>query len=340
MKKYLLLFTFSILFGITKAQVTIGSDNEPAKGAILDIKTQNSDVNNVTSDKGGLLLPRVQLKGLYSLLPFIPDANLSTEGSKHIGLTVYNITPVTAQNLVKGFYIWDGLKWVLTTISADNGLTLTAKTIQLGGTLNKPTTINNGANNLTLNTRGTGKLQITDGNQASGKVLTSDANGLATWQQPGFSEFTQIPFATNIINIYPNAERFYYTGLSVTFPAEGTYSVTLSVRLRSSVDVKDMPIVQLLPVGANTDPYTLWHAATPRFAGSSEIMGIARKFADRKEYRFHFSQNITITPTTGRIAYLIMFIDPYEKNGTATIDWGNGGPKDTQAVGGSFVKIN
>jgi len=169
------------------AQVTIGSDNEPLKGALLDLKSQQPDNNNVTSDKGGLVLARVQLQSLTSLRPFVSDAQLGTEGKKHAGLIVYNLTKTTP--FEEGLYLWDGTKWVmyktanqLANITANNGLTKTGDNIQLGGGLTKPTTITNGSNDLILNTTGAGKLQITDGNQALGKVLTSNASGQASWQ--------------------------------------------------------------------------------------------------------------------------------------------------------------
>ncbi|MDR0833320.1 MAG: hypothetical protein LBN93_03935, partial [Candidatus Symbiothrix sp.] len=44
------------------AQVTIGSLDEPAKGALLELKTQTNLTGGATTDKGGLLLPRVQLQ--------------------------------------------------------------------------------------------------------------------------------------------------------------------------------------------------------------------------------------------------------------------------------------
>ena len=79
------------------AQVTIGSDQVPAKAALLDLKSQPADANNVTSKTGGLGLPRVQLKSKSTLEPFIPnDDNFQSNVDKikdlHIGLTVYNLT--------------------------------------------------------------------------------------------------------------------------------------------------------------------------------------------------------------------------------------------------------
>ncbi len=94
------------------AQVTVGFDTAPAKAALLELKTQEPDGNNATSDKGGLLLSRVELKAINSLMPFIPDTELAAEGAKHIGLTVYNITPVPDENIVEGTYTWNGAKWI------------------------------------------------------------------------------------------------------------------------------------------------------------------------------------------------------------------------------------
>lgn len=82
-------------------------------------------------------------------------------------------------------------------VNANNGLTVDADAdaVQLGGKLLKNTTIDAGTNTLTFlgsgagskfivnkTTPGTGyALQVQDGTQGNGKVLTSDANGNASW---------------------------------------------------------------------------------------------------------------------------------------------------------------
>lgn len=69
-----------------------------------------------------------------------------------------------------------------------NGVSAVGGDVQLGGTLIKPTKITTDATNtLEINSGGTvaapvSAIKIVDGNQAKGKVLTSDANGVATWQ--------------------------------------------------------------------------------------------------------------------------------------------------------------
>ncbi|MDR2951028.1 MAG: hypothetical protein LBV71_17720 [Prevotella sp.] len=123
-----------LTIGVTglRAQVTIGSDLEPVNAALLELKNfdatnpaKTTDNENITSDKGGLLLPRVILVNRKTLEPFIKttdplwvDASTSKIKEKHTGLTVYNINEspetVTELNNIfhQGVYLWDGAKWV------------------------------------------------------------------------------------------------------------------------------------------------------------------------------------------------------------------------------------
>jgi hypothetical protein len=89
------------------AQVTIGSDIPPAKGALLDIKQQTG---TTTATSGGLLLPRVGLTSLTSLSPLIASPT-TADNTDHRGLTVYNVTSNTT--FKPGIYVWDGAKWSL-----------------------------------------------------------------------------------------------------------------------------------------------------------------------------------------------------------------------------------
>lgn len=110
------------------SQVVMGSKNEPLSGAILEIKNKNStlangelvsDTKNITSTKGGIILPRVQLKHIKSLEPFIAanDPKLAEEKLKHAGMIVYNINEsyLTASDPMtvfkQGLYVWDGERW-------------------------------------------------------------------------------------------------------------------------------------------------------------------------------------------------------------------------------------
>lgn len=133
----LLLSLFSLSLSM-KAQVTLGSSISPAKGALLELKSEEKDlsgvpagvdpithVDNVTSTKGGLVLPRVMLVNKNTLEPFVTatesNANAGKLKEKHAGLMVYNIyvsaeTETDSNKRFKqGVYTWDGAKWILET---------------------------------------------------------------------------------------------------------------------------------------------------------------------------------------------------------------------------------
>ncbi len=108
------------------AQVTIGSGEVPIRAALLDLKDQNPTGENVTSQTGGLVLPRVKLTNRKTLDPFI-DSDTDTEwkdailGKKlkgaHTGLMVYNVSVSDPgednEDLIfePGVYIWNGDQW-------------------------------------------------------------------------------------------------------------------------------------------------------------------------------------------------------------------------------------
>lgn len=97
-----------------QGQVTIGSNNAPNKGALLDLK-ETVDGN---SNKG-LILPRVALN---SLTTTVTDLKITINGSvgsipwdinEHIGLMVYNTNEdrCAATPIYKGLYVWNGQTW-------------------------------------------------------------------------------------------------------------------------------------------------------------------------------------------------------------------------------------
>jgi len=128
----LLFITGSLCFE-SQAQVTIGMESSPAKGALLQLKnkevanpTSVTDATNATVDKdgGGLGLPRVMLVNKTTLEPFVmADASWTTNTGKvkekHAGLVVYNIyvSPTTETDANKtfqqGLYVWNGATWSL-----------------------------------------------------------------------------------------------------------------------------------------------------------------------------------------------------------------------------------
>jgi hypothetical protein len=126
-----LILSACIFLGIgdTMAQITIGSFHEPAKGALLDLKSQLSDIENVTSKTGGLLLPRVKLSDPndFSLI-----SNQTPEQKKnYTGLLVYNVKIDEPLSLEKGIYQWNGEKWKkLNKITKTENVTIKKKIYQ------------------------------------------------------------------------------------------------------------------------------------------------------------------------------------------------------------------
>jgi hypothetical protein len=96
MKKFNLLALLLIILGAAsaKAQVSIGTENDPHAGAILDLQ----------STAKGLLLPHVELQDLEILQV---GGSSAEEDLTATGMIVYNISP----NFCQGVYAWNGRQW-------------------------------------------------------------------------------------------------------------------------------------------------------------------------------------------------------------------------------------
>lgn len=118
-KQVLLLVLFVSITLSVSGQVTVGHDSAPITGALLEIKNKNAGStissvdadNNVTSDQGGLGLPRVKLESKTSLSPFVTGSISNSEKYKRAGIMVYNLTESADEGLTKGTYTWNGERW-------------------------------------------------------------------------------------------------------------------------------------------------------------------------------------------------------------------------------------
>ena len=104
-------------------QVTIGSDLEPGKGALLDMKefqypTPIPNVPTKNSDKG-LLFPKVDLQGRKSLKPLINES-VPEDSVRTTGMVVYNTSPTAIAEGV-GLYVWNGKEWSPLSAPKDQG---------------------------------------------------------------------------------------------------------------------------------------------------------------------------------------------------------------------------
>ena len=136
---------------------TIGMNTTtPTVGALLEIRNKQQDLAGVTdvrdpkmvsSDKGGLLLPRVELVSLASLEPFITGADAETQLSL-AGLMVYNIA-VSGNKIYPAIYVWSGTSWSTSQQSAsqlviDNSIATKTKSFtfyELGTETRVPLTV-------------------------------------------------------------------------------------------------------------------------------------------------------------------------------------------------------
>lgn len=105
----LLIFCAILSIQPIKAQVTIGSDTEPRKGTLLDLKSNYNKGDNATQ---GLGLPRVALSDYNTL-----TLDNQSQSNDYVGLTVYNITDNA--NIREGIYTWDGSRWRV-AVTPDN----------------------------------------------------------------------------------------------------------------------------------------------------------------------------------------------------------------------------
>lgn len=103
----IVLVLLSITVGL-QAQVTIGSNQPPVGGALLDLKNQEpTSPGGITATKG-LALPRVKLTDLNDITKDITDVT-AADTDEHIGLTVYSVGK--CDGIDEGLYVWNGNSW-------------------------------------------------------------------------------------------------------------------------------------------------------------------------------------------------------------------------------------
>jgi hypothetical protein len=168
MKKVLFFSLFLFFYGAAgvKAQVTIGKNEAPHPGSVLDLRS---------ADKG-LLLPRVN----------ISDANnfqlWADKEDEAIGMLVYNINAAMTDGQGAGIYVWNGSKWVFAAISGGAAVPVTTISVGSEGSVTDITA----PNSLQL-TASVLPAYATNGNvtwsvysETTDYIATVDRNGLVT----------------------------------------------------------------------------------------------------------------------------------------------------------------
>ncbi|MDU1891554.1 MAG: hypothetical protein E6767_12775 [Dysgonomonas sp.] len=116
LKVFLHLFFLFLVINI-QAQVTIGLNEAPVEGALLQLKEIENINDGSANSTRGMMLPRVNLVGVWDA-KIGATTDFTQESDYHTGLFVYNLFDNTAietdedKLLCVGPYVWDGLKWV------------------------------------------------------------------------------------------------------------------------------------------------------------------------------------------------------------------------------------
>jgi len=252
MKKYLLLSaTLLMAVTATQAQVGIGTDDPKAT---LDVKAENPTGTSTTTD--GILIPHVDRQRAQNMA--------SVETSTLIYVNDISTGTATGQAEfidAPGFYSFDGNKWQKFgagdlniykdngTLTANRTVTMSDKTLSFNSSATTGTShfnvdgstfnvdaVNNkigiGTNNpstkLEVNNGSTaGAIKIVDGTQQDGRVLTSDASGVGTWQALSLGNKTATWHlkGTNTFSIGETATQVTGTG---NFIGENQIGATLT----------------------------------------------------------------------------------------------------------------
>lgn len=218
MRKIIAAIFICVVFSHLHSQTKIGGVIGPSDAnAYLEL-------GDAVNGKRGMLLPRVNLNLTTSPAPL----------TSHVkGMLVYNKTTNgnNVPNVSEGIYYNDGTQWIKiiditftsSLTNASNGLSKSgANTVQLGGSLIKPTTITASSAN-TLSIAG-----LQPGSK-SDSLIVSDPSGVL--RKISFNELIQNLNATNGL-IYDPATHTISFGGSLTRPttintnATNTFSIT------------------------------------------------------------------------------------------------------------------
>lgn len=178
LKMLILLVVFSNSSLTTNAQVTIGNEEQPVTGSLLQIKSKVNITDDGANSDRGLALPRVTLSEKKQLFPmFLANPDDSTSGANadyttnksaidkvHTGLIVYNLTENDDKELCLGLNQWDGEQWNCFQSKMGNAIASidNCDNITFSGVYQDKVSLNSGNYmNITLNVTKAGAYTIT-----------------------------------------------------------------------------------------------------------------------------------------------------------------------------------
>lgn len=104
-----------------KSQVTIGLNEAPISGALLQLKDNSNTTGTDYNANKGMLMPRLSINVLQLPIGSLDIKNTLTSGTNsspgiwspndHIGLVVYNTNTNITAGICPGLYVWKGNEW-------------------------------------------------------------------------------------------------------------------------------------------------------------------------------------------------------------------------------------
>ena len=228
-KKLLMALAFSMLSAIASAQEARVGINTTTPKTTLDVSGKLNTAGTAIdpADMTGLQAPRLTRAEL--------SAKVNAYGTDQKGALVY-ITDVSGGNTLaqraninaEGYYYFDGSFWQKVSAAANEpwynvatntGATANTQDIYQTGKVGIGTSTPTAP--LHVSSATAGAIKIVDGTQGAGKVLTSDNNGIGTWQAAGsFSwSYRDNPVIAISAKRNPATAMKYSTIISESVPA-------------------------------------------------------------------------------------------------------------------------
>lgn len=119
--RMLIILCIVLCANIAQAQVTIGVEEKPVTGALLQLKDKANIADGSENAMKGIGMPRVKITNFIPITPTQLATSIGDDSGEewdldaHIGLTVYNVRKpdiCDTEPRPKGLYVWTGKEWL------------------------------------------------------------------------------------------------------------------------------------------------------------------------------------------------------------------------------------